>query len=57
MIIEKGDTFTGIDTKTRLSFVFDCEKLSVDKFELMHIHLTVDRLEQLVDVSTFCVDD
>ena len=57
MIIENGDTLTGIDTNIRLSFEFDLAKLSLLKFELIHMHLTVDKLEHILDVSILLTDN
>ena len=57
MIIEKGLTLTGIDTNILLSFEFDLAKLSLLKFELIHIHLTVDKLEHILDVSILLTDN
>ena len=56
MIKENGLTLTGIDTNMRLSFGFDLAKLLELKFELMHIHLTVDKLEHIFDVSILLTD-
>ena len=56
MIIEKRLTLTGIDTNILLSFEFDLEKLSLLKFELIHIHLTVHKLEHKLDVSILLID-
>jgi len=56
MMIEKGLTFTGIEHRMRLSFEFDFEKLSLLKFELIHIQRTVQRLEHKLDVKALLTD-
>ena len=45
-----------MDTNILLSFEFDLAKLSLLKFELIHIHLTVDKLEHIFDVSILFID-
>ena len=52
-IIEKGLTFTGIEHNFYLLLMEFLAKLSVDKLEEIHIHLTVDKLEHILDVKTF----
>ena len=51
MIIENEETLPGIEHNVLLSFALDLAKLSLLKFELMHIHLAVDKLEHIFDVS------
>jgi hypothetical protein len=53
MIIENGLTLTGIEHNICLLLTEFLAKLSVDKLDVIHIHLIVDRLEHILEVKTF----